>query len=82
MRNAYPDAIAHFQSLDTFIRPLFANLPMFTNQFVDLTVPIDPLYLKFSVPLEIPDRVDRETAMKTAMKTATESLLQCFGHCD
>jgi hypothetical protein len=55
---------------------------MFTNQVVDLTGPIDPLYLKFSVPLEIPDRVDRDTAMKTAMKTATESLLQYLGHCD
>lgn len=60
------------------MQPLFVNLPISTNQVVDLTGHIDPLYLKFSVPLEIPDRVDTETAMKTA----TESLLQCFGHCD
>ncbi|QKX64379.1 uncharacterized protein TRUGW13939_11553 [Talaromyces rugulosus] len=78
MRNAYPDAIAHFQSLDPFMQPLFANLPMSTNQVVELTGHIDPLYLKFSVPLENPDPVDT----KTAMDTATKSLLQYLGHRD
>ncbi|CRG92813.1 hypothetical protein PISL3812_09882 [Talaromyces islandicus] len=78
MRNAYPNAMAHFQSLNQFVQPLFANPPISTDQVVDLTGPIDPLYLKFSVSREIPDRVDTERAMKTA----TENLLQCFRHFD
>lgn len=44
VRNAYPNAVAHFQSLDPVIQSLFANTSLLTTASVRL----DRLHLQFN----------------------------------
>jgi hypothetical protein len=70
MRHAYPNAVAHFQSLDPLIRVLFANTSLVTNA----SVGVDPLYPRFN---PIPEQVRWFDTIE-AMDTATGQLLHIF----
>ncbi|KUL81303.1 hypothetical protein ZTR_11409, partial [Talaromyces verruculosus] len=70
VRNAYPNAVAHFQSLDPIIQSLFANTSLPTNASV---VP-DGLHLEFNT---LSERVQWFNTEK-AMEVATERFLRVF----
>lgn len=70
VRNAYPNAVAHFQSLDPIIQSLFANTSLPTNA----SVRPDGLHLDFNT---LSERVQWFNTEK-AMEAATERLLRVF----
>uniref|UniRef100_A0A093URC6 Uncharacterized protein n=1 Tax=Talaromyces marneffei PM1 TaxID=1077442 RepID=A0A093URC6_TALMA len=70
VRNAYPKAVAHFQSLDPIIQSLFANNSLPTN----VSVRLDSLHLEFNA---LPERVQWFNTEK-AMEAATDRFLRVF----
>ncbi|KUL81290.1 hypothetical protein ZTR_10181 [Talaromyces verruculosus] len=70
VRNAYPNAVAHFQSLDPIIQSLFANTSLSTN----VSVRLDSLHLELNT---LPERVQWFNTEK-AMEAATDRFLRVF----
>jgi hypothetical protein len=70
VRNAYPNAVAHFQSLDPIVQSLFANISLPTNASVRL----DSLHLEFDT---LPERAQWFNTEK-AMEAATDRFLRVF----
>jgi hypothetical protein len=70
VRNAYPNAVAHFQSLDPTIQSLFANTSLPTNA----SVRPDGSHLEFNT---LSERVQWFNTEK-AMEAATERFLRVF----
>lgn len=68
VRNAYPRAVAHFQSLDPIIQRLIANVSLSAD---DIVHPY-PSFLRFEA---LPKNI-QWTETESAMGVATEKLLR------
>ncbi|OKL59328.1 hypothetical protein UA08_05006 [Talaromyces atroroseus] len=70
VRHAYPNAVAHFQSLDPVIQALFAN----TSLIINASAGLDPLYSRFN---PISEEVRWFDTIE-AMAASTRQLLRIF----
>lgn len=72
VRNAYPNAVTHFQSLDSVIQSLFANPSLLTTA----SVRMDHLHLQFNTFPEQVQCIDTDKEMVTATKSFLRILSQ------
>jgi hypothetical protein len=73
MRNAYPTAVAHLQSLDPVIQRLIVSVSLPTDN--DIVRPYPPSFLRFET---LPEDI-QWTKTESAMGVATEKLLRSLG---